>query len=372
MNGLVIWAQSDCRSMMGVYAALIKALNCPVVVALWFYRKTEDQVTNRNCIGLRDDEFSDIPRINVGEDWNAGKKILDEHPGFTHLFAVYQVSPNFRALILEAKKRGEKVFVISESPCNMMPGFKGWLKEHFYLKYLLPRKVKDVIRVSEKVFNLSGDSCAALQAIGWPAEKIVPFGYFSPPLPGSECVKRTTNKDFHILVTGIMQWHRAPDTVMRALVLLKKWGVPYRATFTQKGPLLKPLKQMAIENGLPVTFSGFLPMPELIKLYETCSVYVAAGRREPWGMRLNDALQCGAPIAVSRGMGGVQMVDDLGCGVSFGAEDYAELAHKLRRMIEDESFYLRCADNAWNASEKISSVCKAGDLRKNLEMIGDV
>lgn len=366
MKGLVVWAQSDCRSMMGVYASLVRTLECPVVIALWFYRKTKDQVTNRNCLGLKDDEFADIPTIGVGENRAAGLNILDEHPGYTHLFAVYQNSPNFRFLIAEANRRGEKVFVISESPCNMTPGFKGWIKEHFYLKYILPRKVKDVIRVSEKVFNLSGDSSAALQSIGWPAEKIVPFGYFSPPIPDSKCVKRTTNKDFHVLVTGIMQWHRAPDTVMKALVLLKKWGVPYRATFTQKGPLLESLKQMAEENNLSVTFAGFLPMPELIKLYETCSVYVASGRHEPWGMRLNDALQCGAPIAVSRGMGGVQMVDDFGCGVSFGAEDYVELAHKLRRMIEDEAYYLRCAENAYEAAAKISPEHKAKELMRGV------
>ena len=366
MKGLVIWAQSDCRSMMGVYASLVRTLEHPVVVALWFYRKTKNQVTNRNCLGLKDDEFADIPMIGVGENRAAGLKILDEHPGYTHLFAVYQNSPNFRFLIAEAKRRGEKVFVISESPCNMTPGVKGWLKEHFYLKYLLPRKVKDVIRVSEKVFNLSGDSCAALQAIGWPAEKIVPFGYFSPPIPESKCVERTTNADFHILVSGVMQWHRAPDTVIKALILLNKWGVRYRATFTQKGPLLESLKSAAALHDLPIEFPGFLPMPELMKLYESCSVYVAAGRHEPWGMRLNDALQCGAPLAVSRGMGGVQMVDEFGCGISFAAEDYVDLAHKLRRMIEDESFYLNCARNAFRAAKEVAPGKKAKLLMKGL------
>ena len=204
MKGLVIWAQSDCRSMMGVYDALVKELNCPVVIALWFYCRAKGQITNRNSIGLREDEFADIPMINVGEDREKGLEILNAHPGYAHLFAVYQGSPNFRALILEAKKRGEKVYVISESPCNMTPGLKGWLKEHLYLKYILPGKVRKVIEASECVFNLSGDSSKELAAIGWPDEKIVPFGYYSPPIPGSKCIKRTANKDFQILVTGIM------------------------------------------------------------------------------------------------------------------------------------------------------------------------
>lgn len=366
MNGLVIWAQSDCRSMMGVYAALVRELKCPVVIALWFFRRTEDQVTNRNCIGLRDDEFSKISTVHVGEDRAAGIKILDEHPGYSHLFAVYQGSPNFREMLLEAKRRGEKVYVISESPCNMSTGIKGWVKDHLYLPVILPRKIKKVVAASECIFNLSGDSSKALASVGWPPEKIVPYGYFSPPLPGSECVERTTNADFHILVTGVMQWHRAPDTVIKALILLNKWGVRYRATFTQKGPLLESLKSAAALHDLPIEFPGFLPMPELMKLYESCSVYVAAGRHEPWGMRLNDALQCGAPLAVSRGMGGVQMVDEFGCGISFAAEDHVDLAHKLRRMIEDESFYLNCAHNAFRAAAEVSPKKKAKLLMKGL------
>ena len=366
MKGLIIWAQSDCRSMMGVYAALIKELQCPVVVALWFYCTTQGQVTNRNCIGLNGGEFAEIPAINVGENRDAGLKILDDHPGYTHLFAVYQGSPNFRALLLEAKRRGETVYVISESPCNMTPGVRGWFKEHLYLPFVLPMKIKRVVDAAKCVFNLSGDSSRELSAIGWPGEKIVPFGYFPPPIPGANLIERTTNADFHILVTGVMQWHRAPDTVIRSLVLLKKWGVPYRATFTQKGPLLEKLMDMAIKNELPVAFTGFLPMPELIHLYETCSVYVAAGRHEPWGMRLNDALQCGAPLAVSRGMGGVQLVDEYACGVSFNAEDYVDLAHKLRRMIEDETFYLRCARNAFRAATEVAPDVKAKFLIKEL------
>ena len=366
MKGLVIWAHSDCRSMMGVYAALIKELKCPVVVALWSYCKTKGQSTNRSRVGFKADEFAEIPRINVGEDWAAGLKILDDHPGYAHLFAVYQGSPNFRALLLEAKRRGERVYIISESPCNMTPGVKGWLKEYLYLPFVLPMKIKRVVEAAECVFNLSGDSSRELAAIGWPNEKIIPYGYFSPPIPESRLFERTSNADFHILVTGIMQWHRAPDTVMQALVLLKKWGVPFRATFTQKGPLYEGLKRTAIKNGVPVTFAGLLPMPELIHLYETCSVYVAAGRREPWGMRLNDALQCGAPLAVSRGMGGVQLVDEYACGVSFNAEDYVDLAHKLRRMIEDETFYLRCARNAFRAATEVAPDVKAKFLIKEL------
>ena len=228
----------------------------------------------------------------------------------------------------------------------------------------MKRTVKSVIDASDFVINLSGDGSLALQRIGWRPYQIIPFGYFPPPVIGSKVVRRMQNGDFHVLVTGIMTWHRAPDTVIKALCLLKQWNVPYRATFTQNGPMLSYLKEVAQKNNLPVDFKGFVHIEELIKLYETCSVYVAAGRREPWGMRLNDALQCGAPLVVSRGMGGVQLVDEYGCGESFDADDYLDLACKLRRLIEDEGRYQLVSRNAVSAAEQIASESKTKALIK--------
>ena len=362
MKGMIIWAQSDCRSMMGLYRALIKALDVPVMIAVRDF-KAESQ---RQKVGFKHEEFNDIEISVIGEDYEKGLGLLDAHPGFHHLFGAYQNAPTYRRLILEAKRRGCRVGVLSESPCVMTYGVKGWVKEHIYLPVILKHVIKPVVSVADFIVNLSGDSTLALQKIGWRTEQIVPFGYFPPPIIGSKIVQRLHNHDFHILVTGIMTWHRAPDVVMKSLILLKRWGVKFRATFTQDGPMLGMLKRMASENDLPVSFPGFVPMENLIKLYETCSVYVAAGRREPWGMRLNDALQCGAPLVVSRGMGGVQLVDEYGCGVAFGADDYLELAHKLRSLIENGAKYENVCSDAIAAAQYILPDVKARYLIRTL------
>ena len=81
-------------------------------------------------------------------------------------------------------------------------------------------------------------------------------------------------------------------------------------------------------------------MGDLIALYEGCSVFVAPGRQEPWGIRVNDALNAGAPTVVSRGMGAVKLIDDYSVGVSFEAGDATDLAWQLRWMATDRSRYL--------------------------------
>lgn len=361
MKGLIIWAQSDCRSTMGLYEAVVKRLNIPYVVALWFYRKTETYVDNRMEVGFSNKEFAQIPMIPVGENYEKGLQILDEYPGYTHVFSVFQNSPVWRRLIEEVKRRGEKVIIACESPCNMEKGFRKFLKE-IYLRCVLWWKSRPVIKAAECFVNSSGNDDKYARIIGWPKDKIIPFGYFPPPIPGSKCVRRMTNKPFHILSTGILSKYRGADVLVEALRILKDRGVPYTATITQKGELLEALKEKAARYQLPIEFAGFVEMPKLIELYETCSVYVGAGRHEPWGMRLNDVLQCGAPIVVSRGMGGVKMVDDYGCGLAFRNGDAVDLADKLEQLAKDDDTYVSCAERAVDAAEQCRPCNKAKEL----------
>ena len=360
VNGVVIWAESDCRSMMGIYRELIRQLPCPVLVALYRKKGKNDL---REKTGFSHEEFDDIPMIEVGEDWNKGLELLDSHRGYGHLFAMYQSQNNFRRLLLEIARRGDRIGILSESPCIMVNGIKGLVKETVYLRYILPQRVKPIIRASDFIINLSGNSTRLLSQLGWHPWQIQPFGYYPPPIVGSNVVERATNKNFCILVTGIMTWHRAPDVVVEALKLLKLWRIDYRAIFTQRGPMQNLLKARCEESGLDVNFPGVVGIDKLIQMYQECSVYVGAGRSEPWGMRLNDALNCGSPLLVSRGMGGVKLVDDYGCGLTFNVDDAVDLAYKLRRLATDNETYCRCARNAVKAVSSISPRNKAAEIK---------
>ena len=136
--------------------------------------------------------------------------------------------------------------------------------------------------------------------------------------------------------------------------------------------MAQSIKEKAKRFNLPIAFPGFLPMENLIRLYESCSVYVGAGRHEPWGMRLNDALNCGAPLVVSRGMGGVKMVDDYGCGLSFKNGDAIDLANQLERLATSHDEYNKVLEGVSVAVNMCSPENKAkemlGILRKRMEV----
>ena len=351
MKGLIIWAHSNCRSTMALYREVKSLINSPVIIALW-QGSEGAQCDIRQNVGFREDEFSDIKMIPVGEDYEKGVSLLDGHPGFNHLFAVYQGAPTFQRLILEAKRRGEKVGIMCESPCNMASGWRFALKE-LYMRFVLPRRIARVVKAADFFINFSGDDTHAAERNGWPKEKILPFGYFSPRIEGSKLVPRTTNRPFEILATGILAPYRGADILLEALTILKKRGVPYHATITQKGQMYGKMKAKVESERLPVDMPGFVEMKDLIRLYETCSVYVGSGRREPWGMRLNDALQCGAPLVVSRSMGGACLIDHYDCGLCYEKNSPEKLADALEILAQDQEVYKRVAVNAVKAAEEI-------------------
>ena len=360
MNGLIIWAYNNCRSTMALYRAVQRQASFPVRIVL---AKGDDGCSipeMRKRTGFREDEFADVEMTAINGDYARGVQIMDECRGYAHLFCAYQAVPVYRQLIEEAGRRGEEILIAGEAPCNMSSGWRWWLKE-MYLHLALRWKVRRVVKAARKFICFSGDAYRLSALAGWPKEKVMPFGYFPPPIEGSKCVARARRpRPFTILATGILAKYRGADVLVKALKILKDRGVEYRAIITQEGELLSELKQMAERDKIPVEFPGFLPMPKLIELYETCSVYVGAGRSEPWGMRLNDALNCGAPLVVSRGMGGVKLVDDYGCGLACRANDPEDMARQLEILATDEDEYAEVAQNAVKATQMVAPEKMAG------------
>jgi glycosyltransferase involved in cell wall biosynthesis len=350
MNGLQIWAHSFCRSTLGFYDALGQALGAPFRICL-----AKSGLGNRETTGFDADEFIHLDLVELDGTVETAIAALDEREAWHQLFGSYQTQSNLQAALAEAIRRGCRVGIASEAPCNMDgPGLRRVAKS-VYLSSVAKWRFAHVFEGADFILNWSGDNAASLRDFGWHAEKIIPVGYFPPPLQGSQFVVRDDGfrTPFHVLCAGNMTWHRGPDVLAEALVLLKRWGVPVKATFTSEGPLRDGVQRLTKAEGLDCEFPGFVSMEELIALYEGCSVFVAPGRAEPWGMRVNDALHCGAPVVISRGMGGHKLVNDHGVGVSFAAGDAVDLAWQIRRLAEDPQAYGQVCRNLASTRDQL-------------------
>lgn len=359
MKGIIFWAHSYCRSVLGFYKGLGEAWNVPIKVFIW-----KKNAKLRTKIGFKEDEFSDLDITFIGNDYELALNILHTHKEWHQIFCAYQTVKIYQYLIIEAKALDCKIGIASEAPCNMQNGIKRFFK-HLYIKGILPIKTKRIRACADFIINFSGDDDRPLLDIGWKKEQIVPCGYYSPAIVGSKCIKREEShwKNFRILLTGIHQWHRSPMLLLKAIKKLNEKGLSFECDITQKGPLYNRMQAFVNKHRMKnVHLLGFLPMEEIIKKYEECSVYIGAGNNEPWGIRLNDALMCGSPLIVNKGMGGYKLVDDYNCGFTFNVNDYEKLADILETIITDKELYLDIADKAFNASKRIDPIVKSAEI----------
>lgn len=360
MIGLVIWAHSYCRSTLAFYLELGKKFAVPTIIPI-----LHSDYSLRKKVGFSENEFKNQNIYFIDNNEQQALDFLISHRCWNHIFASYQKTNLYSHLISRAIKENIIYAIASEAPCNMMSGFPLRMFKSLYINLLLPIKVRQIVKNAEFIVNFSGYYETELEKLGWERHKIISCGYYPPPVPNSCCIKRTKNnwENFTILLSGIHQWHRSPLILLKALNILQQKNIPFKCLITQDGPLLYKLKKFVrLHKMRNVDFLGFVSMDKLIELYQTCSIYVGSGSYEPWGMRLNDVLQCGSPLIVSRGMGGSKLVDDYHCGLAFNKNDYRMLANQLESMITNQEIYLKYAENAYYAASQITPQNKALEI----------
>lgn len=359
MQGLIIWAHSYCRSTIAFYQELGRQFAVPIEIYI-----LHSDYSLRKKVGFKGNEFEHLNYHFIGTDEKSAFDTLVSHQHWNHLFASYQKTNLYSHLISEAIKRHIVYAIASEAPCNMMPCFPKRMLKFIYINWILPCKVREYVNNADFIINYSGYYKKELEKLGWKS-KIISCGYYPPPIPNSICAKRNESSwnNFTILLSGIHQWHRSPLVLLKALKILQNKGIHFKCFITQDGPLLNQLKKYVSLNFINnVEFLGFVSLEKLVELYQTCSIYVGSGSYEPWGMRLNDVLQCGSPLIVSRGMGGAKLVNDYQCGLTFDRGNYQMLAEKLELVITNQEKYLKYAEYAYSAASKISPQNRASEI----------
>lgn len=358
MQSLIIWANSYCRSTLVFFKEFSRSLGVDPKICVW-----KPLSEARKKTGFTEDEFGDLDITFIGNNREKAFSIMKEHIDAFHIFGAYQASSLYQDLMKYASEKGAHIAVCSEAPCNMVegPSLKRIAKD-IYLNVVLPLRMKKYIKMADFIVNLSGDDDKHLKRMGWPQGKIIPCGYYPPRIQGTTIVKRTDQhwKKFTILLTGIHEWHRSHMLLLQALSELKNMGIEPVCNITQEGPMTNKMKRYVQKKELTnVNFLGFVEMPKLIQLYESCSVYIGSGNYEPWGMRLNDVLLCGAPLIVNQGMGGVKLLNDYHCGYTFERNNSHSLAVAIMKMMENKEDYLQVANNAYQGALSISPEIQA-------------
>jgi glycosyltransferase involved in cell wall biosynthesis len=129
-------------------------------------------------------------------------------------------------------------------------------------------------------------------------------------------------EDILCLYTGRLGPDKNPLLLARAVELLRRSGLPYRALFVGAGP-----QQAAIEALDGSTVEGFVPWSSLPEFYRSAEIGVW-----PFGESISmlDAAACGIPIVVSDRVQATERFE--GNGLTYPEGDVHGLAESLRTL----------------------------------------
>jgi glycosyltransferase involved in cell wall biosynthesis len=260
--------------------------------------------------------------------------ILIQEKESLHIFCGTQRSGKVGAALRLAMERGLQFGVMSEPPVNQSEGLRRILKE-VYL-WTLAFRHRPIARVCRFLLAITSPRDSTFQHLGWPSEKIFPFGYFSPsPIQGKSIIRPPSGVP-HLIYLGQFARHKGLMVLIEALKMLKHCDVPFRCSIFGDGPLRQELDGFVATSGLQdsVTLRGAIPHSEVARLLSEGDIYIAPGLVEPWGLTVNEAIQAGLPIIVSRGVrGGSELVEIAGCGLVVPPGDAVALAKALNTLI---------------------------------------
>lgn len=336
MMNIVVWWNIPCKAVTGLFKYLSKIENVNLVLI------TGKLNRSRIEMGWEIDYITEVNHIILDDDeWEVKSKILlEKHCKYLHIFGGLYFPPRMFKLIKYAENKKINFGIFEEPYFNPYSGVKG-IMAGIYHSLILPIKSRNIANAAQFVFCLTGssqDEIEKLRRLGLSKDKIVPFGYFLED--HFNLRSRTQNEIPNIFCPGNLVPYKGVDVLLQALNVLNKKGLNFHCHITGKGTELNFLIDLCAKFGLnsKVTFHGVLKQSDFDLLQSQMDILVAPGRTEPWGIRINEAIQCGQVVIVSDKIGAKELIEASGGGEIFKSDNFSDLASKLTPYLVNKTF----------------------------------
>lgn len=143
----------------------------------------------------------------------------------------------------------------------------------------------------------------------------------------------------YLLFVGNLEPRKNVHTLLRALAILGKRGVPIVTVGRGKKAYLEKLRRIADKGNVEWIHLGYRPMEEVLYLMAHARAFVYPAIVEGFGMPVVEAMAAGAPVITSRGSGLDDAAGDAAIQVDPDSEE--EIAHAIERLLYDEELSQR-------------------------------
>lgn len=273
----------------------------------------------------------------VPDDMEAAARIADADVVWLHGWR----GARMKRLLDAAHRQGVPVLMRGENTEIAMPdgpGPRGWLKRR-YLGWIFAR--------CAAFLAIGANNRAYYRAHGVKSDRIFDMPYAvdndffragGPAAPGVAALRADLGLEEErpiILFAGKFQARKYPMTLLAAFLRLDadRLGRPH-LVFVGDGEQASALKA-AGAGGEAVRFAGFLNQQAMRDAYWLADAFVLASSREPWGLAVNEAMNCRCAIIASDECGCAADLIDPTCGRIVPPGDADALAAALTEVLAD-------------------------------------
>jgi glycosyltransferase involved in cell wall biosynthesis len=362
---LVVWRSTPDHTLAAVFRELAKNHNLRLTVACY-----EDIKEHRKRSGWRLPDFGNARLEILPENGWTGRidQIIRDNAKAIHIIGAFLRFAKMRYVIRKILKNKLTYGVMSENPVNQGTGF-AWILKEIYLRTVTRYTLPWIARQSLFLLTICSqrESLRVFPQLGWPQEKLFPFGYFvEAPMSTNDGEGIKTPDMIELAYVGMLIKRKGVDLLIKALSQVKQRGVEFRCNIIGNGIYRQELESLAQALNLQneVIFRGALPNAEVRTLLNSCDILVAPGNLEPWGVPVNEAIQSGLPVVVSDSvLGGSDLVRASGAGQVFAAGNVDSLAASLLKLMSDPAALPQAKEKARTYAWRISPEVAAEYLR---------
>jgi len=170
-----------------------------------------------------------------------------------------------------------------------------------------------------------------------------------------------------LVMVSRFDWCKQQEVVVRAVGLLKKWGIAVTLDFVGDGikKYVEPVKRLVTRMNLKneIKFLGIIK--DVGKILPDYDIFIMSSSRESFGLSLVEAMAVGLPVIASDIDSFREILGNGKYGILFKTGDENSLAVKIKRLIEDKYLYREMALKARERADEFTP----SNMIKKLEKI---
>jgi glycosyltransferase involved in cell wall biosynthesis len=291
----------------------------------------QDLPAERRTQGWRQPSHKNVRVVDISIPANHTALAAHATAATLHVFSGFFSHPLVWAGFRRLAPSQARLAIMSEAPEQTF--LNGWLKR-------LRGKVLAACWARRFVFVLAigGVGCEFFERIGFPKEKIVPFGYYVdvPPLAAAALNRPTVRPpdgDIRFVSAGQLIHRKGIDLLVKACGTLPTSG--WRLDLYGDGPERNALERLVGQLRLTkrVMFHGVIPSDAVLTVLSEADCAVLPSRFDGWGMLVSESLAVGTPVICTEACGAAAIVTEERSGTVAPAGRVASLAAALANTM---------------------------------------